>query len=43
MRTISQVAELTGISIRTLQYFGLAICGLKKKVNMLTGSMPLLR
>ncbi len=27
----------------TLQYFGLAICGAKKKVNKLTGSMPLLR
>lgn len=26
-----------------LQYFGLAICGTKKKVNKLTGSMPLLR
>lgn len=25
------------------QYFGLAICGAKKKVNKLTGSMPLLR
>lgn len=26
-----------------LQYFGLAICGAKKKVNKLTGSLPLLR
>lgn len=26
-----------------LQYFGLAICGAKKKVNKPTGSMPLLR
>lgn len=26
-----------------LQHFGLAICGAKKKVNKLTGSMPLLR
>lgn len=26
-----------------LQYFGLAICGPKKQVNKLTGSMPLLR
>lgn len=26
-----------------LRYFGLAICGEKKKVNRLTGSMPLLR
>lgn len=27
----------------TLQYFGLAICGPRKKINKLTGSMPLLR
>lgn len=27
----------------TLSYFGIAICGAKKKVNKLTGSMPLLR
>lgn len=27
----------------TLEYFGVAICGPKKKVNQLTGSMPLLR
>ena len=26
-----------------LQYFGVAICGPKKKVNQLTGSLPLLR
>ena len=26
-----------------LQYFGLAICGAAKRVNQLTGSMPLLR
>ncbi len=26
-----------------LHYFGIAICGPKKKVNKLTGSMPLLR
>lgn len=26
-----------------LRYFGIAICGGKKKVNRLTGSMPLLR
>lgn len=26
-----------------LQYLGLAICGTKKKVNKLTGSLPLLR
>lgn len=27
----------------TLEYLGIAICGAKKKVNRLTGSMPLLR
>ena len=27
----------------TLRYFGIGICGAKKKVNQLTGSMPLLR
>ncbi len=27
----------------TLQYFGVAVCGPKKKVNRLTGSLPLLR
>lgn len=27
----------------TLQYFGVAVCGAKKKVNKLTGSLPLLR
>ena len=27
----------------TLRYFGLAVCGAKKKVNRLTGSLPLLR
>jgi len=26
-----------------LQYFGVAICGPRKKINKLTGSMPLLR
>lgn len=26
-----------------LRYFGIAICGAKKKVNSLTGSLPLLR
>lgn len=27
----------------TLRYFGIAVCGAKKKVNRLTGNMPLLR
>ena len=26
-----------------LQYFGIALCGPKRKINQLTGSMPLLR
>ena len=26
-----------------LNYFGIAICGAKKKVNKLTGMLPLLR
>ena len=37
MEKMGQVPE------STLQYFGIAICGAKKKVNKLTGSMPLLR
>ena len=28
---------------RLAQYFGVAVCGAKKKVNKLTGSLPLLR
>lgn len=28
---------------KELQYFGIAVCGTKKMVNKLTGSMPLLR
>ena len=37
---IDKIAEVQG---NELQYFGLAICGTKKKVNKLTGNMPLLR
>ena len=37
MEKMGQVPE------STLQYFGIAICGAKTKVNKLTGSMPLLR
>lgn len=29
--------------VDSIEYFGIAICGSKKKVNKLTGSMPLLR
>lgn len=28
---------------RDLNYFGIAMCGVKKKINKLTGQMPLLR
>lgn len=35
--------KMGNVSKSTLQYFGLAICGPRKKVNKLTGSMPLLR
>lgn len=37
IRKIGQASE------ETLEYLGVAICGPKKKVNQLTGSMPLLR
>ena len=37
------ISKMGNVSESTLQYFGLAICGPKKKVNKLTGSMPLLR
>ena len=35
--------KMNRVPERTLQYLGVAICGPKKKVNKLTGSMPLLR
>lgn len=37
------IEKMRQIPESRLQYFGLAICGAKKKVNRLTGSMPLLR
>ncbi|MEY8338356.1 DUF2000 family protein [Lachnospiraceae bacterium 62-35] len=37
------IEKMKLISETDLNYFGLAICGAKKKVNKLTGSMPLLR
>ena len=37
------VEKMSHVPESTLQYFGVAICGPKKKVNKLTGSMPLLR
>lgn len=37
------IEKMRRVSEGTLKYLGLAICGSKKKVNKLTGSMPLLR
>lgn len=37
------VDKMKGVSEAELHYLGLAICGAKKKVNKLTGSMALLR
>ena len=37
------IEKMKEVSETELEYFGVAICGPKKKVNKLTGSMPLLR
>lgn len=37
------IQKMSQIPESTLQYLGITICGAKKKVNKLTGSMPLLR
>lgn len=37
------IEKMTLVSETELRYFGIAICGSKKKVNKLTGSMGLLR
>ena len=37
------ISKMKGASEIELNYFGIAICGSKKKVNKLTGSMALLR
>lgn len=43
-KTYTEFAErMTQAPENSLNYLGLAICGAKKKVNQLTGSMPLLR
>lgn len=43
-KTYDEFIEKMGhVPERTLQYLGIAICGAKKKINRLTGSMPLLR
>jgi len=37
------IEKMKDVSEADLNYFGVAICGSKKKVNKLTGSIPLLR
>lgn len=37
------IRKMGQASAETLEYLGVAICGPKKQVNQLTGSMPLLR
>lgn len=37
------IEKMANASEKDLQYLGLAICGIKKKVNKLTGNMPLLK
>ena len=43
-KTYDEFIEKMGrVDESSLQYFGVAICGAKKKVNKLTGNLPLLR
>lgn len=43
-RTYDEFTEkMSETSEKSLNYLGIALCGAKKKVNKLTGSMPLLR
>lgn len=43
-KTYDEFIEKMGrVDESSLQYFGVAICGSKKKVNKLTGNLPLLR
>lgn len=37
------IGKIADVQETDLNYFGIAICGNKKQVNKLTGSMPLLR
>ena len=37
------IEKMKSVSETDLNYFGIAVCGAKKKVNQLTGSMALLR
>jgi hypothetical protein len=37
------ICKMSNTSANELSYWGIAICGNKKKVNKLTGSLPLLR
>lgn len=43
-KTYGEFIEKMGqVPESSLQYLGIAVCGAKKKINKLTGSMPLLR
>lgn len=37
------IEKMKAVNEESLHYFGIALCGPKKKVNKLTGSLPLLR
>lgn len=37
------IDKISRVSESALQYFGIAICGAKKKINKPTGNLPLLR
>ena len=37
------IEKMSAVPESDLRYFGVAVCGAKKKVNKLTGSLPLLR
>lgn len=37
------IEKMKAVPESSLNYFGIAICGAKKKVNKLTGMLPLLR
>lgn len=37
------IVKMGSSSLNSLEYMGIAVCGDKKKINKLTGSMPLLK